>query len=98
MVRRKNILIMKNRYEKLQLLDQIFNQSNKGSLQFLSRPIFPNVLMYQEQNKGLLFSGRLNPSIPKRYLDVILNDNDVYIMLAAGGNATTFLLPDYGRD
>jgi hypothetical protein len=86
------------RTEKVKLLDSIFNQGNRDSLKSLSRPNYPNVLIFQQQDGGLLFSGRINPTLPKRYQDIILDDKELDTMLLTGGNATTFLLPDNGRD
>jgi hypothetical protein len=86
------------RTEKVKLLDSIFNQGNIDSLKSLSRPIYPNVLIFQQQGGGLLFSGRLNPTLPKRYQDVVLDDLALDTMLLAGGNGTMFLLPENGRD
>ena len=89
---------MKNRTEKVKLLDSIFNQGNKDSLQSLSSTIYPNVLIFEPQGGGLVFSGRLNANIPARYQDRVLNDTQVNTMLSTGGSRTTFLLPDNGRE
>jgi hypothetical protein len=87
------------RTEKVKLLDSIFNQGNRDSLKSLNRPIiYPDVIIFQQQGGGLLFSGRLNSMLPKRFQDVILDDKELDTMLLAGGNATTFLLPCNGRD
>ena len=86
------------RTEKLKLLDGIFNQSNRDSLKSLSRTIYPNVLIFEPQGGGLLFSGRLNATLPARYKDKALNDSEVNTMLFAGGNGITFLIPDNGRN
>ncbi len=89
---------MSSRTDKIKLLDSILNQGNKDSLQSLSRSIYPNVLIYQERLEGLLFSGKLNATLPARYQDKVLNDKQLNAMLIAGGNGTAFLLPDNGRD
>jgi hypothetical protein len=86
------------RTEKVKLLDSIFNQGNTDSLKSLSRPIYPNVLIYEAQGGGLLFSGRLNPTLPAKYQDKLMDDKELDTMLLTGGNGTTFLLPDNGRD
>ena len=86
------------RTEKLKLLDGIFNQSNKASLKSLNRSIYPSVLIFQQQGGGLLFSGRLNATLPARYQDKILTDTELDTMLVTGGGGVTFLLPDNGRD
>jgi 6-phosphofructokinase len=86
------------RTDKMKLLDSIFNQGNINSLKSLSRPIYPKVLIYETQGGGLLLSGRLNPTIPARYQDKIMNEKELDTMLFAGGNGTTFLLPDNGRN
>jgi hypothetical protein len=86
------------RTDKVKLLDSIFNQGNIDSLKSLSRPNYPNVLIFQQQGGGLLFSGRINPTLPKRFQDVILDDKELDTMLLTGGNGTMFLLPDNGRD
>ncbi len=86
------------RTDKIRLLDGIFNLSNRESLQSLKRPIYPCVIIYEQQGGGMLFSGRLNPTLPKIYQDVILDDTQLDTMLVAGGNVTTFLLPDNFRD
>jgi hypothetical protein len=86
------------RTEKVKLLDSIFNQGNTNSLKSLSRPIYPSVLIFEPRGGGLLFSGRLNPTLPKIYQDVILDDTQLDTMLVAGGNVTTFLLPNNFRD
>ena len=88
---------MNNRIERLKLLDSIFNQGNREQLQSLSRPIYPNVLIFEPQGKGLLLSGRLNPTLPAKYQDKILDDKQLDTMLFAGGSGTTFLLPNNGR-
>ena len=89
---------MNNRTEKIKLLDSVFNQGNRDSLQSLSRPIYPNVLIYQDHGEGLLFSGKLNATLPTRYQDKVLDDKQLNAMLIVGGNGITFLLPDNGRD
>ena len=86
------------RTEKLKLLDGIFNQSNRESLKSLSRKFCPSVLIYQEQGGGLLFSGRLNPTLPARYKDRVMGNKEVDAMLSENGNLTIFLLPDNFRD
>ncbi len=86
-----------NRTEKVKLLSSIFNDGNTNDLQALSRPNYPNVLIF-EQGRGLLLSGRLNPTLPAKYQDKILDDKELDTMLFVGGNGTTFLLPDNGRD
>ena len=89
---------MNNRTERLKLLDSIFNQGNRERLQSLSRPIYPNVLIFEPQGKGfLLLSGILNPTLPAKYQDKALDDTELDTMLFAGGSGTTFLLPDNGR-
>lgn len=89
---------MKNRIEKVKLLDSIFNQSNRDSLKSLSRKFCPSVLIYEPQGEGLLFSGRLNNTLPAKYQNKVMDDKDLDIMLVAGGNGITFLLPDNFRD
>jgi hypothetical protein len=86
------------RTEKVKLLDSIFNQGNREGLQSLSRPIYPSVLIFEPRGGGVLFSGRINPTLPKRFQDVILDDKELDTMLLTGGNGTMFLLPDNGRD
>ena len=88
---------MKNRTEKVKLLDSIFNQGNKDSLKSLSRTIYPNVLIFEPHDEGLLFSRRLNANIPAMYQDKVMDDKELDTMLSTGGNGTTFLLPDNGR-
>jgi hypothetical protein len=87
-----------NREFKIKLLDGIFNQSDTDSLKSLSRKFCPNVLIFQQQGGRLLFSGKNNPTLPRRYQDKILTDTDIDTMLLTGGSDTTFLLPDNGRD
>jgi hypothetical protein len=87
-----------NRESKIKLLDGIFNQSNTDSLKSLSRPIYPSVLIFEPQSGGLQFNGRLNPTLAKRYQDKVMDDKELDTMLLTGGNGTTFLLPDNGRD
>jgi hypothetical protein len=87
-----------NRESKIKLLDGIFNLSNIDSLKSLSRPIYPSVLIFQQQGGGLLFDGRLNPTLPKRYQDKIMDDKEFDFMLLANGNSIVFLLPDNFRD
>ena len=89
---------MNNRTEKVKLLDSIFNQGSRDRLQLLSRPIYPNILIFEPQGGGLLLSGRLNPTLPAKYQDKILDDKEFDTLLFAGGNGTTFLLPNNGRD
>ncbi len=89
---------MNNRESKIKLLDSIFNQSNRDSLKSLSRPIYPRVLIFEPQGGGLVFSGRLNPTLPARYRDKVLNDNEVNTLLSKNGSLTVFFLPDNGRD
>ena len=89
---------MNNRTEKVKLLDSIFNQGNRVGLKSLSRQSYPSVLIYEPQGGGLLFNGRLNPTLPKYYQDKIMDNKELDIMLLTGGNETTFLLPDNGRD
>ncbi len=89
---------MNNRESKIKLLDGIFNQSNRDSLKSLSRPIFPSVLIFEPQGEGLVFNGRLNPTLPSRYKDKIMDDKGLDTMLSTGRNGITFLLPDNGRD
>ena len=86
------------RTEKLKLLDGIFNQSNRDSLKSLSRTIYPNVLIFEPQGGGLLFSGRLNATLPAKYKDKVLTDAEANTMLSENGNLTVFLLPDNFRD
>jgi hypothetical protein len=86
------------RTQKVKLLDSIFNQGNREGLQSLSLPNYPSVLIFQQQGGGLLFSGKLNATLPKRYQDKIMDDKELDIMLLTGGNGTMFLLPDNGRD
>ena len=88
---------MNNRTEKVKLLNSIFNEGNKDSLHSLSRPIYPSVLIFQNVADGLLFSGRLNDTLPSRYQDKVMDDKDLDTMLLTGGNITTFLLPDNFR-
>jgi hypothetical protein len=95
---KKHIFNMNNRTDKIKILDSIFNEGNRYSLQSLSRPIYPSVLIFQNVADGLLFSGRLNPTIPARYQDKVMDDKDLDTMLLTGGNITTFLLPDNFRD
>ena len=87
-----------NRTDRLKLLDLIINQGDLEALKSLTRPMYPSVLIYQEQGGGLIFSGRLNPTLPARYKDKALNDSEVDTMLFAGGNGITFLLPENHRD
>ena len=90
---------MNNRTDRLKLLDLIINQGDLEALKSLTLPIYPSALIYQEEGKkGLLFSGRLNPTLPARYKDKALNDSEVDTMLFAGGNGITFLLPENHRD
>ena len=89
---------MKNRAEKVKLLDSIFNQGNREGLNALSRANYPRVLIYEPQGKRLLFSGRLNPTLPAKYQDKVMDDKELDTMLSTGGSRTTFLLPDNGRD
>jgi hypothetical protein len=89
---------MQNRTEKLKFLNSVFNESNTDSLKSLSRKFCPNVLIFQQQGGGLIFSGKTNPTLPKRYQDKIMDDKELEIVLLTGGNGTTFLLPDNGRD
>lgn len=89
---------MNNRTEKVKLLDSIFNQGNTDSLKSLSRPIYPSVLIFQQQGEGLVFNGRLNPTLPKRYQDKVMDDKELDTMFLTGGGGVTFLLPDNGRD
>lgn len=86
------------RTEKLKLLDSIVNQGSIDSLKSLRRTIYPNVLIFEPQGEGMLFSGRLNASLPKPYQDVILDDKALNTMLVSGGNPITFLLPNNFRD
>lgn len=86
------------RTKKLQLLNSIFNECNQHSLKSLSRPIYPSVLIFKPQGGRLLFNGRLNPLLPAKYQGKIMEDKELDSMLFAGGNPTTFLLPDNGRD
>ena len=88
-----------NRTDRLKLLDLIINQGDLEALKSLTRPIYPSVLIYQEQGKGgLLFSGRLNPTLPAPYQDKVLTDAEANTMLSENGNLTIFLLPDNFRD
>lgn len=89
---------MKDRTEKVKLLDSIFNQGNKDSLKSLSRASFPSVLIFEPQGRGLLFSGRLNPTLPARYQDKKMDDKELDNMILANGKSTVFLLPDNFRD
>jgi hypothetical protein len=89
---------MQNRTDRLKLLNSIFNEGNRDSLNALSRKSYPNVLIFEQQGGGLLFSGRLNPTLPARYQDKILTDTDIDTMLLTGRNGTTFLLPNNFRD
>ena len=89
---------MNNRTEKLKLLDGIFNQSNRDTLKSLSRPIYPRVLIFEPQGEGLVFNGRLNPTLPAKFQDKKMDDKGLDTMLVAGGGGVTFLLPDNGRD
>ena len=86
------------RIEKVKLLDSIFNQGNTDSLKSLSRPIYSSVLIFEPHGEGLLFDGRLNPTLPAKYQNKIMDDKELDTMLLIGGNGTTFLLPDNGRD
>lgn len=89
---------MNNRTERIKLLDSIFNQGNRERLQSLSRPIYPNILIFETQGERLLFSGRLNPTLPAKYQDKVLTDAEANTMLSENGNLTIFLLPDNFRD
>ncbi len=86
------------RESKIKLLDAVFNQGNKDSLQSFRRPSYPSVLIFKPQGGGLLFSERLNPTLPAKYQNKVMDDIELDTMLFAGGNSTTFLLPENGRD
>ncbi|MES2519934.1 MAG: hypothetical protein V4585_17590 [Bacteroidota bacterium] len=89
---------MKDRTEKVKLLDSIFNQGNKENLKSLSRASFPCVLIFEPQGGGLLFSEKLNEALPARYQNKVMDDKELDTMLLTGGKGTAFLLPDNGRD
>ena len=87
-----------NRTDRLKLLDLIINQGDLEALKSLTRQM-PSVLIYQEEGKkGLLFSARLNPTLPARYKDRVMGNKEVHAMLSENGNLTVFLLPDNFRD
>ena len=88
---------MNNRLEKIQLLNQAFNEGNTDSLQALSRPVYPVALIFKQHGKDMLFDARLNPDLPARYQDRVMNDNEIGAMIAESGNLNTFFLPDNGR-
>lgn len=88
-----------NRTDRLKLLDLIINQGDLEALKSLTRQIYPSVLIYQEQGKGgLLFSGRLNSELPKKYVNRLLSEKDLDTMLASYGKSLVFLLPHNGRN
>ncbi len=88
-----------NRIEKIRLLNEAFNESNTDSLQALSRPVYPVALIFKQHGKGnMLFDAKLNPDLPARFTDRVMNDNEIGAMLADSGNLNTFFLPDNGRD
>ena len=89
---------MNNRTDRLKLLDLIINQGDLKALKSLTRPIYPSVLIFEPQPKGLTFSGRLNAELPKKYLDMIISDAETNTMLAPSGKSVVFLLPDNHRD
>ena len=89
---------MNKRLEKIQLLNQAFNEGNADSLQTLSRPFFPVAFIFKQYKEGMLFDARLNSTLPASYQDRIMNDNEIGAMLAESGNLNTFFLPDNGRD
>lgn len=99
MVGRKNILIMKNRTEKIRMLNSVFNEGNQESLKSLSRATYPNVLIYEPQHgEGLFFNGRLNSTLPAKYQDKVLTDAEANTMFSKNGSLTVFLLPNNFRD
>ena len=88
-----------NRIEKIRLLNEAFNESNTGSLQALSRPVYPVALIFTQRGKGnMLFDARLNPDLPARFTDRVMTDNEIGAMIEESGNLNTFFLPDNGRD
>ena len=87
-----------NRLEKIKLLESVFNQGFTDSLQALSRQNFPIALIFKQHGKEMLFDARLNPTLPARYQDRVMNDNEIGAMIAESGNLNTFFLPDNGRD
>ena len=86
-----------NRIEKIRLLNEAFNESNLDSLQALSVPTFPVAFIFKPYGKKMLFDAKLNPDLPARYQDRVMNDNEIGAMLAESGNLNTFFLPDNGR-
>ena len=58
-----------NRETKIDLLSKLFNEGNTDSLQALSRPTYPCVLIFKQYKEGMLFLARLNPTLPARYQD-----------------------------
>ena len=87
-----------NRTDRLKLLDLIINQGDLEALKSLTRPIYPSVLIFEQQGGGLLFSGRLNANIPAWYQDRVMGNKEIDAMLSENGNLTIFLLPYNFRD
>ena len=87
-----------NRETKIDLLSKLFNEGNTDSLQALSRPIYPVALIFKQHGKDMLFSAKLNPDLPARFTDRVMNDNEIGAMVAESGNSNTFFLPDNGRN
>ena len=87
-----------NRTDRLKLLDLIINQGDLEALKSLTRPIYPSVLIFEQQGEGLFFNRRLNSTLPAKYKDKVLTDAEANTMLSENGNLTIFLLPDNFRD
>ena len=87
------------RTDKVRLLNSIFNEGNKDSLQLLGRQSYSNnVLIFEPQGEGLFFNGRLNSTLPAKYQDKLLSDAEANTMFSRNGSLTIFLLPNNFRD
>ena len=89
---------MSSRTDKIKLLNEIFNQGDRKGLQSLSRPGYPSVLIFEPQGERLLFSGRLNPTLPARYQGKAMDDIELNKMFLGSSSQTVFLLPDNFRN
>lgn len=87
-----------SRETKIDLLSKLFNEGNTDSLETLSRLSYPVALIFTRHGKNMLFDARLNPDLPARFTDRVMNDLEVDAMVAESGNPNTFFLPDNGRN
>ena len=89
---------MKDRLEKIKMLNRVFNDGNKDSLRSLSRQMYPSILIFRTNGDVMNLSPRLNPTLPEKYTNRNLDEAELDAMLSTGGNRTTFFLPENGRD